>query len=279
MTAFQDYFNQFTIRYADLLAKQDSKALHKLLLEPVPVFQSGDSRLAAALHQQKARAYALFGENNEMDRQFEAASKLLMPKEQWMLFVDWANLYILQLRIASDSEQVNQLFDKAYAIMQRVDLSRIKKDRYGQWAVVSLLAFCAHGSKKAKSYPQLYNTLNYTVLPVQLLNNPQENKVFFAHFFKSIVLAIEFRDSAFLLKLLKMISVDDALMYGTGTLFAKFQQTINDTMDLRPEFAADFNLIYDLAPKLSTQFPNLHLFMGYLEKQNITAINYLFKAM
>ena len=98
-------------------------------------------------------------------------------------------------------------------------------------------------------------------------------------FFKSIAVAIELRDSKLLLKLLKMISIDDAVIMGEGTLLTKFQQTVNDSMDLRSEFAAEFNFIYALAPVLKSNFPNLNLFISYLEKQNFGGLHYFFKAI
>jgi len=70
MTTFTSYFQDFNKRYTELLGKQDATNLHLLLNEPIPDFEDQESRMVASLHQQKARAYALFAENKEMDRHF-----------------------------------------------------------------------------------------------------------------------------------------------------------------------------------------------------------------
>jgi hypothetical protein len=279
MTNFKEYLSGFTKRYADLLAKQDSNSLHALLKESIPEFDSRESRLVASLHQQKARAYALFGENSEMDRHFEAALKLIDLPESWKLYLDWSNLYLMQLRVPSFQKNATKIFEDALHIIKRVPITTNRKDRYAIWAVSSFQAFCEVAVSTNKTLPNVYEKLDFSPIPLNLVNNPNKVKEFYAHFFKSIAVAIELRDASLLLKHLKMISVDDDVIMGDGTLLAKFQQTVNDSMDLRPEFAAEFNLIYALAPVLNVNLPNLNLFIGYLEKQNFGGLHYFFKAI
>ncbi len=280
MANFEKYLKNFSERYANLLAKQDSNNLHALLKESIPEFNSAESRMVASLHQQKARAYALFAENKEMDRHFEAAVNLIDKSEAWKLYLDWANLYLMHLRMASmQDDKTQQVFSNALQVIQRVSLSSISKDRYAIWAVSSFQGFCELGISTEKKIPNCFKSLDFSPIPLSLVNNPQKIKEFYAHFFKTIAVAIELRDSSFLLKLLKMISIDDATLEADGPLLNKVQQTLNDTMDLRPEFAAEFNFIYSLAPILKTRFPNLNLFIGYLEKQNFGGLHYFFKAI
>lgn len=279
MSDFNAYFQDFNQRYADLLAKQDSNNLHKLLQEPVPDFDMNEHRLVASLHQQKARAYSLFAENNEMDRHFEAAINLVDDAESWKLLLDWANLYIMQLRVPALQENSESIFEQAQAIIHRADISLIRKDRYAVWAITSLSAFCELALAKTTVLPKVYQTLDYSPIPLSIINNPLKAKEFYAHFFKNIVVAIELRDLVLLNRLLKMISVDDATLMGEGTLLLKFQQTLKDAMDMRAEFAAEFNFIYGLAPVLKTRFPNLNLFISYLESQNLGGLHYFFKAI
>lgn len=279
MANFEEYLIDFSKHYADLLAKQDSNSLHALLKESIPEFDSHESRLVASLHQQKARAYALFAENNEMDRHFEAALELIDQAESWKLYLDWSNLYLMQLRVPSFQKNATKIFEDALRIVKRVSITPIRKDRYAVWAVSSFQAFCEVAVSTNKTLPTVYEKLDFSPIPLDLVNNSNKIKEFYAHFFKSIAVAIELRDAPLLLKLLKMISVDDAVIMGEGTLLVKFQQTVNDSMDLRPEFAAEFNLIYILAPVLNVNFPNLNLFIGYLEKQNFGGLHYFFTAI
>lgn len=277
MTNFKEYLKDFSKRYADLLAKQDSNNLYVLLKESIPDFDPSESRIVASLHQQKARAYALFAENSEMDRHFEAAIKLIDQPEAWKLYLDWANLYLMQLRVPSLQENPQQIFENALGIIKRVSIE--SSDRYGIWAISSFQAFCEMATAKGKVLPSVYEELDFSPIPLDLVNNSAKVKEFYAHFFKSIAVAIELRDSQFLLKLLKMISVDDATLMGEGTLLEKFQQTVSDTMDMRAEFAAEFNFFYALAPVLKNNLPNLSLFIGYLEKQNFGGLHYFFTAI
>lgn len=279
MTNFEKYFKDFNKRYTDLLAKQDSNNLYKLLQEAIPGFDQGENRLVASLHQQKARAYSLFAENKEMDRHFEAAVNLIDTAEAWKLYLDWANLYLMQLRVPSLQENAAQIFENALRIIKRVSLSIMKKDRYAFWAVSSFRAFCEIAVSKDKSLPEVYETMDFSPIPLDLVNNPNKVKEFYAHFFKSIAVAIELRDEALLLKLLKIISIDDATLLGEGTLLTRFQQTVSDTMDMRPEFSAEFNFFYALAPVLKNSLPNFSLFIGYLESQNLGGLHYFFKAI
>ena len=279
MANFEIYLKDFTQRYSDLLAKQDSNNLHALLKEPIPEFDQNESRMAASLHQHKARAYALFVENSEMDRHFEAAINLVDTDENWKLYLDWANLYLMQLRLPHMQENQQLIFEDALRIIQRVYRKTLKKDRFAIWAISSFQAFCEFAIAEDKSLPRVYQTLDYSPIPLSLINNPQKIKEFYAHFFKSIAVAIELRDSGLLLNLLKMISVDDAVIMGQESLLHKFQQTLNDSMDLRPEFAAEFNFIYALAPVLNSNLPNLNLFISYLEKQNFGGLHYFFAAI
>ncbi|MBN1651150.1 MAG: hypothetical protein JW857_07470 [Bacteroidales bacterium] len=279
MTNFEKYFRAFNQRYADLLAKQDSNNLHTLLNEPIPEFNADESRMVASLHQQKARAFALFAENSDLDRHFEAALKLIDAREHWKIYLDWSNLYLMQLRVPELREKAKQSFESALKKISRVQLSLLKKDRFATWAVSSLHAFCQVGLSENKLLPTFYQSLDYSPIPLDLVNNQQKIKEFYAHFFKSIAVAIELRDGELLMKLLKMISVDDAILLGDGTLLSKFQQTLNDTMDMRPEFAAEFNFIYALAPEVKAYFPNLNMFITYLESQNFGGLHYFFKAI
>lgn len=279
MASFEIYLKVFTERYVNLLAKQDSNNLHVLLKEPIPEFDSSESRMVVSLHQQKARAYALFAENIEMDRHFEAAVSLIDQVEAWKLYLDWANLYLMQLRIPELQHSAQEIFENALQVIKRVSVASLKKDRYALWAVSSFQSFCEMGISKDKELPSVYKTLDYSPIPLSLVNNPQKIKEFYAHFFKSIAVAIEHRDEVLLLKLLKIISIDDAILMGEGTLLSKFQQTLNDSMDMRPEFAAEFNFIYALAPVLNSNFPNLNLFISYLEKQNFGGLHYFFAAI
>jgi len=279
MTNFEEYLSGFTKRYADLLAKQDSNNLYSLLKESFPDFDPSESRMVASLHQQKARAYSLFAENGEMDRHFEAAVNLIDQAEVWKLYLDWANLYLMQLRVPSLQENAAKIFDNALRIIKRVSVATMRKDRFAIWAVFSFQAFCEVAVSANKTLPSVYEKLDFSPIPLDLVNNSNKVKEFYAHFFKSIAVAIELRDESLLMKLLKMISIDDATIMKEGTLLSKFQQTLNDTMDMRPEFAAEFNFIYALTPVLKSHFPNLNLFIGYLESQNFGGLHYFFKAI
>ncbi|MDA3907025.1 MAG: hypothetical protein PF484_13215 [Bacteroidales bacterium] len=252
--------------------------MHALLKEAIPEFDSSESRMVASLHQQKARAYALFAENSEMDRHFEAAVNLVDQAEAWKLYLDWANLYLMQLRVPQLQENPQLIFEDALRIIMRVSLSTLKKDRYALWAVSSFQAFCELAVSTDKSLPSVYETLDFSPIPLDLINKADKIKEFYAHFFKSIAVAIELRDAEFLLKLLKMISVDDATILGEGTLLTKFQQTVSDTMDMRTEFATEFNFFYSLAPVLKSNLPNFSLFIGYLESQNVGGLHFFFTA-
>ncbi len=279
MTNFEEYLKDFSKRYTDLLAKQDSNNLYALLKESIPDFDPSESRMVASLHQQKARAYALFAENNEMDRHFEAAVNLIGQAEAWKLYLDWANLYLMQLRIPSLRENSQQIFENALSIIKRVSIDSLRRDRYAIWAVSSFQVFCEVAVSENKKLPSIYEDLDFSPIPLDLVNNPNKVKEFYAHFFKSIAIAIELRDARLIMKLLKMISVDDATLLGEGTLLSKFQQTVSDTMDMRAEFAAEFNFFYALAPVLKDNLPNFSLFIGYLEKQNIAGLHYFFTAI
>jgi hypothetical protein len=279
MSDFELYFKEFNQRSTDLLAKQDSHNLHAVLKEPIPEFDSRESRMVASLHQQKARVYALFAENNEMDRHFEAAVNLIEPKEAWKLYLDWANLYFLQIRIPQFRANASQTLANAQHVIQCVDIKTLKKDRFALWAVRSFQTFCELGLAENKNIPKLFSELDFSPISLSLINNPSRIKEFYAHFFKAIALAIELRDADLLMKLLKMISFDDELLMGDADLLTKFQQTLNDTMDLRSEFAAEFNFIYAIAPSLNEQFPNLALFIALLEKQNFAGLHYYFKSI
>jgi hypothetical protein len=279
MSNFEEYLKDFTKRYAELIAKQDSNNLYALLKESIPDFDSSDSRIVASLHQQKARAYALFAENNEMDRHFEAAVNLIDQAEAWKLYLDWANLYLMQLRVPALQENTQQIFGNALRIIQRVSKKTLNRDRYALWAVSSFQAFCEVALSENKELPSVFENLDFSPIPLDLVNNSNKVKEFYAHFFKSIAIAIELRDSHLIMKLLKMISIDDATLLGVGTLLTKFQQTVSDTMDMRTEFAAEFNFFYALAPVLKSNLPNFSLFIGYLEKQNVGGLHYFFKAI
>ncbi|MBN2236429.1 MAG: hypothetical protein JW729_02645 [Bacteroidales bacterium] len=279
MTHFESYFKDFTERYSNLLAKQDSSNLHLLLQEAIPTFNSTEKQLVASLHQLKARAYSLFAENKEMNRHFEAAVQLLDTSENWKLYLDWANLYLMQLRIFENDHEVKACFTNALSVVNRVNLTTLKKDVYATWAVRSIQHFCMLALAEKKELPVTYKTLDYSPLPLSVINNSQLGKEFYAHFFKNIALAIELRDAKFLEKLLKVISIDDATLLSNANLLNKFQQITNDIMDLRPEFAAEFNFLFSSSNRFKAFLPNFHLFISYLQTQNAGGLYYFFTAM
>lgn len=279
MSDFKEYLINFNKRYSDFLVSQDSNSLHKLLKEAIPGFNSGENRLVASLHQQKARAYSLFAENTEMDRHFEAAINLIGKNESWKLYIDWANLYFMQLRIPEKQKNPNPAFENALNILKRIQLSTLKKDRFALWSVASFQSFCELTLSTNKTIPLIYKSLDFNPVPINLLNDKTKLKEFYAHFFKSIAIAIELRDSELMMKLLKMISIDDSLLHSNEPLLKKFQQILNDTMDLRHEFAEEFNFLFSSAPILKTNLPNFNLYISYLERQNFSGLHYFFTAI
>ncbi|MFH1001388.1 MAG: hypothetical protein V1783_11185, partial [Bacteroidota bacterium] len=74
-------------------------------------------------------------------------------------------------------------------------------------------------------------------------------------------------------------SIDDSLLHSNEPLLKKFQQILNDTMDLRHEFAEEFNFLFSSAPILKTNLPNFNLYISYLERQNFSGLHYFFTAI
>ena len=76
--------------------------------------------------------------------------------------------------------------------------------------------------------------------------------------------------------MLKVISIDDQTLYGEKNLFRLFWATMNQTFDLRPEFAEGFNSLYNQRADLTPSFPNLKYFLDNVGAGMQTALSLFF---
>jgi hypothetical protein len=271
---FEDFYTEFLERMSRAGKAKNTAELTKLMRLSEPDWKADEQELYADYCQNKAGLFALFGENTGLDDWMQKALQFSKSDRFTHIYFKWLLLYWHQLKALHDQSMMQANFSAIYNIAGQA--IKNEKDYHNKMAfesnrVLILAILGKHGEAKAKML-----SLNFRAISPQALNNKNKLVYFFANIYKMLIAALEIRSKACLFKILKMVTIDDFLLSAPQPIFRKFNQVVMDLSDIRPEFAANFNYMYEMRKKWSGFLPNYSIFSMMVEEENTKGLELFF---
>ncbi|MFA8450185.1 MAG: hypothetical protein ACEPOW_05800 [Bacteroidales bacterium] len=249
------------------------------------LLELGKQQIPSSLLNQKSvfaeKFFSLQGEIHSLFGDFKSMEEILIEGESYCLkstLKDYYTNWVLNYFISFFSG-LNNTRKKEYA--ERVLVLLIKAENYYQenyekLGLASLKAFCYLIVGAEEKIVSVFSKTQFKPIPLNEFNDDNYQKFFFSHVFKGIAVSIELRDKNLLDNFLKVISIDDEVLYNEKDLFLKFQRTLHDLIDVREEAKVDFEMMFRHSDKIKSFFPNFNLFKNLLEKNDLKALQLFF---
>ncbi|NPD46515.1 MULTISPECIES: hypothetical protein [unclassified Lentimicrobium] len=277
MSEFKEFYQTFLDKLEEARKAQDSVTFQKLMHVVEPNWQQEDQEIFADYCQTKAGLYALFGENLDMDDWMSKALQFSNSEMHTHIYFKWLSLYFHQLRALTKESKIKGNFSSIFNVSEQA--IKLEKDYYTKLAFESMRILSLAALGKHDEVKQEIQSLNLKDVPSKLVNDSTKLQYFYANIYKLLVATLEIRDAKLLEKILKMITIDDALMASSAPLFRKFNTVVMDLADMRPEMAADFNYFYQMRKQWSGFLPNFSLFTMMIEEENVKGLDFFFDSL
>lgn len=275
MIDFESFYRQFSSQLEEARRTKNHQQFQKLLHVVEPDWKKPEQALYVDYCLTKAGVFALFGDNLDMDDWMMKALQFCQEEERTSLFMKWMQFYWLQSGAIDNQSIIQANFSALFNVAsQALDF---EKEVYNRYAFLSVRFFVLAALGKHGELEAEMKQVKFEDVPAKLMQNPNKLQHFYTHIYKMIIAALEIRSEALVFKILQMISIDDMLMASKAPLFRKFNTVIMDTVDMRPEFAADFNFFYQMRKKWAGFLPNFSLFTMMIEEENIKGLDFFFK--
>ncbi len=277
MSEFKEFYQAFLDKLEEARKAQDSVTFQKLMHVVEPNWKNEDQEIFADYCQTKAGLYALFGENLDMDDWMSKALQFSNAEMHTHIYFKWLSLYFHQLKALTKESKIKGNFSSIFNVSEQA--IKLEKDYYTKLALESMRILSLAALGKHDEVKQELESLNLKEIPSKLVNDSTKLQYFYANIYKLLVATLEIRDAKLLEKLLKMITIDDALMTSSAPLFRKFNTVVMDLADMRPEMAADFNYFYQMRKQWSGFLPNFSLFTMMIEEENVKGLDFFFDSL
>lgn len=277
MSEFKEFYQTFLDKLEEARKAKDSMTFQKLMHVVEPNWKQEDQVLFGDYCQTKAGLYALFGENLDLDDWMAKALQFSKPEMHTHIYFKWLALYFHQLKALTKESKIKGNFSSIFNISEQA--IKLEKDYYTRVAFESMRILSLAALGKHDEVKQEINALNLKDVPSKLLNDSKKLQYFYANIYKLLVATLEIRDAKLLEKVLKMITIDDALIASNIPMFRKFNTVVMDLADMRPEMAADFNYFYQMRKQWSGFLPNFSLFTMMIEEENVKGLDFFFDSL
>lgn len=224
----------------------------------------------------KAKILVMYGDFKAMKEELNDGLRFCPDTYKNTYYLEWALSYFVAFASALRIGKKQELAVEAIEVLKQV-VYRSGDKEYDFLIAKCLQAFASQVCDMDKdSMLAVFKNCQFIPVPLKDINDPLKQQLLFGHIYKGIVVALELRDKTLLENLLKVISFDDQVLYGENDLFVKFQKTIQDTIDIRQEFRADFEHMYSQASKYEAFFPNYKMIQNCLAAKDLKTLRLLF---
>ena len=226
----------------------------------------------------RANAYSMFGQFLKASREYQMAAVHALSSKQWETLFLQGSMLLLHLIISKAKDTETDIALRCGKVLNKAMTSvPAGKDKvFHQLTVAGLKAFLQGMNGQMDEAVNTLKKMTFLPFPVPQYNDKNELTILFRHFFIGMAVAIESKDRQLLFQMLKVISIDDQALYGEKNFFRLFWATMNQTFDLRPEFAEGFNSLYNQRANLAPSFPNLRYFWDNVGASMETALDLFF---
>lgn len=273
---YKELQNQYEVG----VEQQDAKALNAFVRDDrVLLFKSDDKRDEyVTLRMYRAECFILFGMFADGIKECRLALAFAKSKVHWEIYMLWSKLHYIQFIHTNDELGLKAIAQAGVMIAQKgrkaVNSSIVSE--YQALAFANNEAFFNLYLGERDASADLYKGFKFTPIPIPQYNDDTALTYLFTNYAKGLAVAIELKNETLLRNLLKVISIDDQVLLGNKSLFKIFHNTLITTMDTHPQFATEFNQLFQLQDKVKAEMKELNFFLTSIKANMMDALEVSF---
>jgi len=273
-----DVYKELCEKFEQGKSRRDARVLQSFLNDDRVINFRGQQPEYLHLRSLRAEALAMFGHYLKASREYQLAVSYASSSVKWEFLVQQSFMLLWHLITSQSTNDQSDIFLKCQKTLDKaMEKVPAGKDKiFQQITVAGLNAFLKGLNQQTSEGVSLLKKMNFLPVPIPQYNDKNELVIFFRHFFMGMAVAIEAKDRQLLFQMLKVISIDDQTLYGEKNLFRLLWETMNQTFDMRPEFAEGFNQLFNQRNHLSPAYPNLRYFLDNVGAGMHTALDLFF---
>ncbi len=277
--ATENIYKSLVELYNKGITEKDPKIIRTFLNDNTHVALKDDPRFYLEILQHRAAAFALFGELSEAGQEYAKGYSSCSTSGKWVYGLNWSLQYMAEFSINRGKAKLKEVLSEALPVLEQAEKDLVF-DQYREFYQLSLLnvkAFILMSLGEKDQALSVYKNVNFTPVPIPAYNDKEALQLLFAHYTKGLAVAIEYKDTALLNNLLKVISLDDAFLQNEENLFKLFYETLVSTFDMRAEFITEFNAMFKIKEGLKTVAPSFARFLSLIGEQDFDKLDVFFK--
>jgi len=273
-----DVYKELCEKFKQGKSRQDAQTLQSFLNDDRVIDFRGKQPEYVHLRSLRAEALAMFGQYLKASREYQLTVSYAPPSTKWELLFQQGSMLVWHLIAEKETDKPSDIFLKCEKTLNKAmeNIPAGKDKVFHQITATGLQAFLKGLNNQPEKGVSILKKINFLPVPIPQYNDKNELTILFRHFFMGMAVAIEAKDRQLLSQMLKVISIDDQTLYGEKNLFRLLWETMNQTFDMRPEFAEGFNLLYNQRAHLSPTYPNLRYFLDSVGAGMHTALDLFF---
>jgi len=228
--------------------------------------------------QLRAGAYSLFGELNEAGEEYAKGYSSCSKLGKWVYGLNWALQYMAEFSFKRGEDKIKEAMTKGGEVLDKalLDLPEDKYQEFYQLSLINVRAFMYLTAGDKENAINVFENCKFTPVPIPEYNDKESLQMLFANFTKGLAVAVELKDKKLLMNLLKVISIDDQVLYSDAGLFRVFYETLVSSFDMRAEFITEFNAMFKIKESLESITPNFANFLGLIGEQDFDKLDQFF---
>lgn len=273
-----DVYKELCEKFEQGKSKRDAEVLRSFLNDDRIIGFRGQQPEYLHLRSLRAEAFTLFGHYLKASREYQLGVGYAPSDKKWEFLLQQSEMLLWHLIARQSTDETSDIFLKCEKMLDKTmeNIPAGKDKIFQQITVAGLNAFLKGLNQQTKEGISILKKMYFLPVPIPQYNDKNKLIILFRHFFMGMAVAIEAKDRQLLLQMLKVISIDDQTLYGEKNLFRLLWETMNQTFDMRPEFAEGFNQLFNQRAHLSPAYPNLRYFLDSVGAQIHTALDLFF---
>ncbi|PXY02195.1 hypothetical protein DF185_05995 [Marinifilum breve] len=229
--------------------------------------------------QLRAGAFSLFGELKEAVEEYGKGYSSCSKNGKWVYGLNWALQFMAEFSFKRGDEKIIDAMSEGVKVLDQAiqDLPEDKYQEFYHLCLINVKAFMLLTSGKREEALAIFNDCKFTPIPIPEYNDKESLQMLFANFTKGFAVAIELKNLDLLMNLMKVISIDDQVLYSNAGLFRVFYETLVCAFDMRAEFITEFNAMFKIKDALTTLTPEFSKFLGLIGEQDFDKLDEFFQ--
>ena len=261
------------------ITEKEPKIIREFLNDNTHIALKDDPRFYLEILQHRAAAYALFGELSEAGQEYAKGYSSCSTSGKWVYGLNWSLQYLAEYSLNRGKAKLTEILSEALPVLKQAekDLVFDQYREFYQLTLSNVKAFILMSLGEKDKALAVYKDAKFTPVPITDYNDKEALQLLFAHYTKGLAVAIEYKDTQLLKNLLKVISLDDALLNSEQSFFKVFYETLVSAFDMRAEFITEFNAMFKIKDSLKTVAPSFSRFLSLIGDQDLDKLDVFFQ--